>query len=92
MKRHNACFNVSENACKPVNVFCFIVVPVVAYFVEDISGDKQAACKPYGKPEQVDEGNEFILHQIAERYFKIILYHKHISYLVSLISAFFLPN
>lgn len=43
--------------------------------MQDKCEDEQAAGKPDAEPKQIDERNEFILHQVPEGYLEIIVDH-----------------
>ena len=58
-----------------VGSICLRIVPVIAYFMQNIGEDEQTTGESYGKPKKIDEGNELILHQVAQGDLEIVAYH-----------------
>ena len=76
-------FRISEYPGHPVNAVRMFMVPVETQFMPDVVEDQQASGKPGGQAKQVDEGYEFIPHQVAPGDFEIVVKHDIVSQLVS---------
>jgi hypothetical protein len=68
---------IIKTSGNPVNSVGVGIIPVKAQLVKDIGKYQQATGQPYGQSGQVDEGNEFKLHQVAQRNFKVVTKHGH---------------
>jgi hypothetical protein len=64
-----------ELAREPIHPVRILMILIVTEFVNDIGKYKQATRKPYRQSEQIDERDEFVFHQIAERDLEIVEYH-----------------